>query len=243
MAFKIKKFISESPLNFDPKNPYANNRGNKSKYSPEKDTKIVSDYSSYNPKEHSRVRNYLAENKYKSAQGRLSTVKKTTPAPIDPSKHIQGPKQNVEFDTGFGKSGTDFVTGKKAVEEVKKRKTTTSNTKNPPRTKAKAKTIQAPKAKKIERTIEAPKASDVNVSKKPTVKTAPKDNSRKAIRKRKKADKAAGVSKSQMRANKAKSKSEAASAKAKKSKNPSYRAQLTAKSERLAKRAKRKGNS
>ena len=31
--------------------------------------------------------------------------------------------------------------------------------------------------------------------------------------------------------------------KAKKSKNPSYRAQLTAKSERLAKRAKRKGNS
>ena len=75
MAFKIKKFISESPLNFDPKNPYANNRGNKSKYSPEKDTKIVSDYSSYNPKEHSRVRNYLAENKYKSAQGRLSTVR------------------------------------------------------------------------------------------------------------------------------------------------------------------------
>jgi hypothetical protein len=80
-------------------------------------------------------------------------------------------------------------------------------------------------------------------TKKPTAKSAPKDNSRKAIRKRKKADKAAGVSKSQMRANKAKSKSEAASAKAKKSKNPSYRAQLTAKSERLAKRAKRKGNS
>jgi len=80
-------------------------------------------------------------------------------------------------------------------------------------------------------------------TRKPTVKAAPKDNSRKAIRKRKKADKAAGVSKSQMRANKAKSKSEAASAKAKKSKNPSYRAQLTAKSERLAKRAKRKGNS
>ena len=80
-------------------------------------------------------------------------------------------------------------------------------------------------------------------TRKPTVKAAPKDNSRKAIRKRKKADKAAGVSKSQMRANKAKSKSEAASAKAKKSKNPSYRAQLTAKSERLAKRAKRKGGS
>jgi len=80
-------------------------------------------------------------------------------------------------------------------------------------------------------------------TRKPTVKAAPKDNSRKAIRKRKKADKAAGVSKSQMRANKAKSKSEAASAKAKKSKNPSYRAQLTAKSERLAKRAARKGGS
>ena len=243
MAFKIKKFISESPLNFDPKNPYANNRGNKSKYSPEKDTKIVSDYSSYNPKEHSRVRNYLAENKYKSAQGRLSTVKKTTPAPIDPSKPIQGPKQNVGFDTGFGKAGTDFVTGEKAVEEVKKRKTTTSNTKTPPRTRAKAKTIQAPKAKKIERTIEAPKASDVNVSKKPTVKTAPKDNSRKAIRKRKKADKAAGLSKSQIRANKAKSKSEKALAKSKATKDSVNKAHLKSKSERLAKRAKRKGGS
>jgi len=87
--------------------------------------------------------------------------------------------------------------------------------------------------------VKAPEIS----TKKPTAKSAPKDNSRKAIRKRKKADKAAGVSKSQMRANKAKSKSEAASAKAKKSKNPSYRAQLTAKSERLAKRAERKGNS
>lgn len=87
--------------------------------------------------------------------------------------------------------------------------------------------------------VKAPEIS----TKKPTAKVAPKDNSRKAIRKRKKADKAAGVSKSQMRANKAKSKSEAALAKAKKSKNPSYRAQLKAKSDRLAKRAKRKGNS
>ena len=83
----------------------------------------------------------------------------------------------------------------------------------------------------------------VPASRKTTVKAAPKDNSRKAIKARKTADKKAGVSKSQMRANKAKSKSEAASAKAKKSKNPSYRAQLTAKSERLAKRAKRKGGS
>jgi hypothetical protein len=80
-------------------------------------------------------------------------------------------------------------------------------------------------------------------TKKPTKKTAPKDNSRKAIRQRKKADKAAGVSKSQMRANKAKSKSEAALEKAKKSKNPSYRAQLKRKSDRLAKRAERKGGS
>jgi len=74
-------------------------------------------------------------------------------------------------------------------------------------------------------------------------KEVPKDNSRKAIKKRKTADKAAGVSKSQMRANKAKSKSEAALAKAKKSKNPDFRAQLKRKSDRLAKRAKRKGNS
>ncbi len=74
-------------------------------------------------------------------------------------------------------------------------------------------------------------------------KAAPKDNSRKAIRQRKKADKAAGVSKSQMRANKAKSKSEAALAKAKASKDPSMRAQLKRKSDRLAKRAERKGGS
>ena len=71
----------------------------------------------------------------------------------------------------------------------------------------------------------------------------PKDNSRKAIRKRKTADKAAGVSKSQMRANKAKSKSEAFMAKAKASKDPSMRAQLKRKSDRLAKRAARKGGS
>ena len=99
------------------------------------------------------------------------------------------------------------------------------------------------KTKGVSIGLKPTKASDVKLSQKPTVKAAPKDNSRKAIKARKTADKKAGVSKSQMRANKAKSKSEAASAKAKKSKNPSYRAQLTAKSERLAKRAKRKGNS
>lgn len=80
-------------------------------------------------------------------------------------------------------------------------------------------------------------------TKKPTIKAAPKDNSRKAIKKRKTADKKAGVSKSQMRANKAKSKSEAALAKAKKSKNPDFRAQLKRKADRLAARAKRKGGS
>jgi len=80
-------------------------------------------------------------------------------------------------------------------------------------------------------------------TKKPTAKTAAKDNSRKAIKQRKKADKAAGVSKSQMRANKAKSKAEAALAKAKKSKNPDYKAQLKRKADRLAARAKRKGGS
>ncbi len=119
MAFKIKRFISESPspIKFDPKNPYASDRGNKSKYSPEKDKQIVSSYSNYNPKEHSRVRNYFAENKYKNAQGRLGTIKKTTPASIDSSKPIEGPKQ--QFDTGFGKEGVDFVTGKEAVKEVK----------------------------------------------------------------------------------------------------------------------------
>lgn len=279
MAFKIERFIPSSPIKFDPKDPYASSGGNKSKYSPDKDTKIVSDYSSYNPKEHSRVRNYLAENKYKSAQGRLSTVKKTTPAPIDPSKPIQGPKQDVKFDTGFGKSGTDFVTGQKAVEEVKKRKKINLSTKTT-EDEVKNRTIKhSGKQSKLSQTNlgkkgkqkrfgddvtmqssrnnkkSAPKENTLDAINKVSMKSdkfipasnkskeSPKDNSRKAIRKRKKADKAAGVSKSQMRANKAKSKSEAASAKAKKSKNPSYRAQLTAKSERLAKRAKRKGNS
>jgi hypothetical protein len=233
MAFKIKKFISESPLSFDPKNPYANNRGNKSKYSPEKDTKIVSDYSSYNPKEHSRVRNYFAENKYKSAQGRLSTVKKTAPVDSEPKIKV---KSQVTKDGESGYEANDRARKNKTGIYAPKQKKTVKRRK-------KASTIEAPKAKKIERTIEAPKASDVNVSKKPTVKTAPKDNSRKAIRERKKADKAAGVSKSQMRANKAKSKSEKALAKSKATKDSVNKAHLKSKSERLAKRAKRKGNS
>ena len=78
-------------------------------------------------------------------------------------------------------------------------------------------------------------------SKETTVKKETSKNSRANIKARKEADKAAGVSKSQMRANKAKSKSEAALEKAKKAKNPSYKAQLKRKADRLAARAKRKG--
>ena len=80
-------------------------------------------------------------------------------------------------------------------------------------------------------------------SKETTVKKETSKNSRANIKARKEADKAAGVSKSQMRANKAKSKSEAALEKAKKAKNPSYKAQLKRKADRLAARAKRKGGS
>ena len=251
MAFKIKRFIPESPLKFDPKNPYASSGGNNSKYSPEKDKEIVSNYSSYNPKERSRVRNYFAESKYKNAQGRLGTVKKINPAPIDPSKPIEGPKQNVEFDTGFGKKGTDFVTGEDARKEVERRETTPPSDNTPPRAKTKASGKQSKlsstnlgrKGKQKQFGDEVSMKSDKFVPASKKSKEVPKDNSRKAIKKRKTADKAAGVSKSQMRANKAKSKSEAALAKAKKSKNPDYRAQLKRKSDRLAKRAKRKGNS
>jgi len=109
-----------------------------------------------------------------------------------------------------------------------------------PKPRKKVKAIEPAKARKIK--AEDKKVSEIS-TKKPTVKVAPKDNSRKAIKKRKTADKAAGVSKSQMRANKAKSKAEAALEKAKKSKNPSYKAQLKRKADRLAARAKRKGGS
>ena len=272
MAFKIKKFISESPLKFDPKNPYANNGGNKSKYSPEKDTKIVSDYSSYNPKEHSRVRNYLAENKYKSAQGRLSTVKKTAPVDSEPKIKV---KSQVTKDGESGYEADDRARKNKTGIYAPKQKKTVKRKSSAKNTKIKASgqqsklsqtnlgrkgqqkkfgdevTMQstrnnkksAPKENTLDAINKVSMKSDKFIPASNKSKESPKDNSRKAIRKRKKADKAAGVSKSQMRANKAKSKSEAASAKAKKSKNPSYRAQLTAKSERLAKRAKRKGNS
>jgi hypothetical protein len=128
------------------------------------------------------------------------------------------------------------VKKEKPVEEVE--------SKPKPRKKVKAiePAIEPAKARKIK--AEDKKVSEIS-TKKPTVKVAPKEVvlSRKAIRQRKKADKAAGVSKSQMRANKAKSKAEAALEKAKKSKNPSYKAQLKRKADRLAARAKRKGGS
>jgi hypothetical protein len=65
-------------------------------------------------------------------------------------------------------------------------------------------------------------------------------NSRAEIKARKSKQKSEGVSGSKRRANKAKSKSEAAAEKAKTAKNPDYKKQLEAKSERLAKRSKRK---
>ena len=210
-----------------------------------------------------------------------STTVSNKPAPLNPSLPIEGPKQEVKFDTGFGDSGKKVIKDdtkkqktivpppKKTGGYVKKGGTSTGNIKdykagtearrneytargwkqdsttkiNKDSTTPKKPTAEVIKTKGVSIGVKAPKASDVKLSQKPTVKAAPKDNSRKAIKARKTADKKAGVSKSQMRANKAKSKSEAASAKAKKSKNPSYRAQLTAKSERLAKRAARKGGS
>ena len=225
----------------------------------------------------------MSEGNYKrkktEAQARLSTIKTkkpSKPAPLNPSLPIEGPKQEVKFDTGFGDSGKKVTKGKTPPTPPKDKKqktivsssketkasgrqselsqtslgksTTKENTldainkvsmKSPRKNKKSApqeNTLDAINKVSMKKFVPAPKKTT-------TVTAAPKDNSRKAIKARKTADKKAGVSKSQMRANKAKSKSEAASAKAKKSKNPSYRAQLTAKSERLAKRAKRKGNS
>jgi hypothetical protein len=215
MAFKVKRFIPDpSPINL---------------VDPGKVLKAVG--ASIFP-----VANTVVD----TIKGVSETVKayktRNYKAPVDSEPKIKV-KSQVTKDGESGYEADDRARKNKTGIYAPKQKETVKRRK-------KASTIEVSKAKKIKSTIEAtPKASDVNVSKKPTVKTAPKDNSRKAIRKRKKADKAAGVSKSQMRANKAKSKSEAASAKAKKSKNPSYRAQLTAKSERLAKRAKRKGGS
>ena len=222
----------------------------------------------------------MSEGNYKrkktEAQARLSTIKTkkpSKPAPLNPSLPIEGPKQEVKFDTGFGDSGKKVIKDdiKVIKDDIKKQKTivtppkktkasgkqselsqtslgkkgkqkrfgdevTMQSTRNNKKSTPKENTLDAINKVSMKKFVPASKITT-------TVKAAPKDNSRKAIKARKTADKKAGVSKSQMRANKAKSKSEAASAKAKKSKNPSYRAQLTAKSERLAKRAARKGGS
>jgi hypothetical protein len=135
-------------------------------------------------------------------------------------------RQSKLSQTSLGKKGKQ----KKFGDEV-----TMQSTRNNKKSTPKENTLDAINKVSMKKFVPASKKTT-------TVKSAPK-NSRSDIKARKTADKKAGVSKSQMRANKAKSKSEAASAKAKKSKNPSYRAQLTAKSERLAKRAARKGGS
>lgn len=134
-------------------------------------------------------------------------------------------RQSELSQTSLGKKGKQ----KKFGDEV-----TMQSTRNNKKSTPKENTLDAINKVSMKKFVPASKKTT-------TVKAAPKDNSRKAIRKRKTEDKAAGVSKSQMRANKAKSKSEAALAKAKASKNPSFRAQLKRKSDRLAKRAERKG--
>ena len=289
MAFKIKRSI---PLLFEgtidpgkklPKNPYPGNTTpgleNVKSYkipsflgienTPDKDRDTVKRFggSGVNSPYSSDARKRL--NILNSA----STTVSNKPAPLNPSLPIEGPKQKVKFDTGFGDSGKKVIKDdiKVIKDDIKKQKTivtppkktkasgkqselsqtslgkkgkqkrfgdevTMQSTRNNKKSTPKENTLDAINKVSMKKFVPASKITT-------TVKAAPKDNSRKAIKARKTADKKAGVSKSQMRANKAKSKSEAASAKAKKSKNPSYRAQLTAKSERLAKRAARKGGS
>mgnify|MGYP000008524653 CR=1 FL=1 len=227
MAFKIKRFIQQpSPMNI---------------VDPGKMVKAVG--ASIFP-----VANTLVD----AVKGVSSTVKaykaRNYKAPVDDEPKVKV-KSKITKDGEAGYEADDMARKNKTGIYAPKKKKTVK-----PREKVKA--TETPKQIGVKRgdygrgvktkkgtakglDIKTPEIS----TKKPTAKAAAKDNSRKAIRKRKKADKAAGVSKSQMRANKAKSKSDAALAKAKKSKNPSYRAQLKAKSDRLAKRAKRKGNS
>ena len=150
--------------------------------------------------------------------------------------------KKIPDETAEEKATRDFTANLKNQKTKPKPKTKTVPRKEVARTKITAAKINIGDQKGIgEKDVldSTPKIS----TKKSTKKTEPKDNSRKAIRKRKKADKAAGVSKSQMRANKAKSKSEKALAKSKATKDSVNKAHLKSKSERLAKRAKRKGNS
>jgi hypothetical protein len=252
MAFKIKRFIPESPLHVE---------GTGSNVNPGK--KLDS------AQEHSKVRNYVTQtdnflndknndgNMFTRALTKLKKQraeniqayrnKKSGVSPtVNETKSVKTKKLTeggIQGNVGGGQvksqATKDGEAGYEADDKARKNKTGIYA----PKKRKKVSAIKTPKSKEIKSTVKAPKASDVDVSKKPTVKTAPKDNSRKAIRKRKKADKAAGVSKSQMRANKAKSKSEKALAKSKATKDSVNKAHLKSKSERLAKRAKRKGNS
>ena len=180
-----------------------------------------------------------AESLLKGGSGKKVTKDKTPPTPSKDKKQktiVPPPKETKASGEQSNLSKTNL--GKKGKQKKFGEEVTMQSVRKNNKSKPKENTLDAINKVSMKSDKFVPTSKKTT-----TVKAAPKDNSRKAIRKRKKADKAAGVSKSQMRANKAKSKSEAASAKAKKSKNPSYRAQLTAKSERLDKRAKRKGNS
>lgn len=162
---------------------------------------------------------------------------------------FQPPAKTKKTKSADEESRRDFTSNlknQKTKEKTKKDLTPENNKTTTKTTTAKRTTYNNKNLGKQDQFIEkdknkqefVPSAKKTNVKKE-----TPKDNSRKAIRQRKTADKAAGVSKSQMRANKAKSKSEAFMAKAKASKDPSMRAQLKRKSDRLAKRAERKGGS
>ena len=170
-------------------------------------------------------------------------IKRFIPAtPLHIEGSGQGDGSSIKGTSADKRTYNPFAPKPKVKKEDPKPKTEKTPRKKVARTKITAAKINIGDQKGIgEKDVldSTPKIS----TKKPTAKTAAEDNSRKAIRKRKKADKAAGVSKSQMRANKAKSKSEAALEKAKKAKNPSYKAQLKRKADRLAARAKRKGGS
>tara|TARA_R100000951_G_scaffold170_1_gene760 strand:- start:127 stop:867 length:741 start_codon:yes stop_codon:yes gene_type:complete len=246
MAFKIKRFIPSSPLNVvDPGKKLTGSQMNQSVNGP-KDSWMndVNNDGTMFTRAISSYKKIQASNKEKINK-RKSGVSPT----VDQTKSVKNEKLTeggIQGSVGGGKVKSqvtkDGEAGYEADDKARKNKTGIYAPKQK-KTRKKVSAIKTPKAKEIKSTIKASKASDVDVSKKPTVKTVPKDNSRKAIRKRKKADKAAGVSKSQMRANKAKSKSEKALAKSKATKDSVNKAHLKSKSERLAKRAKRKGNS
>ncbi len=252
MAFKIKRFIPESPLRVE---------GSGSNVNPGK--KLDS------AQEHSKVRNYVTQSdnflndknndgnmftraltKLKKQRAENIQAYQNKKSGVSPTVSETGSVKTKKLTEGGIQGGSSSVKGTsadtRAYDPFSKK---TDVKKRDPRNKVEY--VKKGKAAEIVIIGNQEGLSEKEVldstpeisTKKPTVKVAPKDNSKKAIRKRKKADKAAGVSKSQMRANKAKSKSEAALAKAKKSKNPDYRAQLKRKSDRLAKRAKRKGNS